>query len=171
MKPSIFKKRTNICASCLKSIITLAAMVGSAYALAENCPDMSQITASNQSGAYVYTSGGWRGTNEDTGNDEDKSYLGSGLKFDRATLSQRVIQKNGEDPQDQPGAIISFVKCDYVGPGANDRVRLSKRYAAVPTPANGTWDSEKINGVVVKNTANTENKYCTSTSVTGCAFN
>lgn len=169
-------KRSTLSSQCLKVVITLATLIGSTCAFAESCAPESQITASESGGEVVYTAGEFKGNNEDSGNDENRSYLSPTLKFERATLSQRKIGTHGEDPKDTAGSIVSFVKCDYVGAGGSkagsppDRVRLSKRYTTLPKPDKGNWLTETINRTVVTNSAGTENTYCTSTDPTACTF-
>ncbi|KQM55030.1 hypothetical protein ASE80_19470 [Pseudomonas sp. Leaf15] len=170
MKTLATKKTTSLTMRCLKAALPLAALLSSAYTFAGSCPDAQSIKGEKSNGTYVYTSGDWRGTNEDSGIFDDTSYANETLKFNRVTISQRKVGTQGEAAEDKAGDIISFVKCDYIGTGKNARVRLSKRFSTLPTADAGTWEPETIekNGKkeVVLNSAGTENKYCTSQDCT-----
>ncbi|WP_170929722.1 DUF3757 domain-containing protein [Pseudomonas sp. B26(2017)] len=150
------------------SIFAMFTMVISTYTLAESCPPLSSISSQDVNGTFHYSAGAFKGSNADTGVEpENVDYSKkSGVKFTTATLAQRKVGSEGEDPADKPGSIISYVKCDYEGSGADDRVRLSQRTTAFATEAKGTWEKD-----TQENSANTHNKKCSASDVTDCEFN
>ncbi|MHC8329378.1 hypothetical protein [Pseudomonas sp. LB1P83] len=153
--------------------LTLMTLMASTYTLAESCPALSTVKATNVNGIYEYSVDEWKGTNEETGADPaNVDYTkADGMKFSDVMLAQRKVGSQGEDPADKPDSVISFVKCNYEGKGKNDRVRLSLRTPTMASGETGIWaDENKSTSGNNKNSAGTVNKECKATSVSACTF-
>ncbi|WP_207863739.1 DUF3757 domain-containing protein [Pseudomonas sp. 58(2021)] len=164
----ISNKKTSALKVISLSVFTMFTMMAGTYTLAENCPPLSSVSSQDINGTFHYSAGAFKGSNADTGVEpENVDYSKkSGVKFTTATLAQRKVGSEGEDPADKPGSIISYVKCDYEGSGADDRVRLSQRTKAFATEGKGTWEKDTN-----ENSAKTHNKKCSASNVTDCEFN